>query len=108
MVKNSDAQLVKRSQFNPEATFNYSLSNLDLATVGYYFYVKMIDQSGNSAAFVPQFVPINNNKAGQVLVFIDLKVAAQSVVIFLAPPQILTTSERTLYNIKDAKLNLAK
>ncbi|WP_370881036.1 stalk domain-containing protein [Paenibacillus brasilensis] len=71
MVKNSDAQLVKRIQFNPETTFNYSLSSLDLSTGGYYFYIKMMDQSGNSAASVPQFVPINNNKAGQVVVFID-------------------------------------
>ncbi|MEC0183064.1 stalk domain-containing protein [Paenibacillus peoriae] len=73
MVKNSDAQLVKRIQFDPKTTFNYSLSNLDLATGGYYFYIKMIDQSGNSAASVPQFVPVNHNKAGQVLVFIDGK-----------------------------------
>ncbi|EHS57198.1 stalk domain-containing protein [Paenibacillus sp. Aloe-11] len=73
MVKNSDAQLVKRIQFDPATTFNYSLSNLNLSTGGYYFYIKMIDQSGNSAASVPQFVPINNNKAGQVVVFIDGK-----------------------------------
>lgn len=73
MVKNSEEQLVKRIQFDPETTFNYSLSNLNLSTGGYYFYIKMIDQSGNSAASVPQFIPVNNNKAGQVLVFIDGK-----------------------------------
>jgi hypothetical protein len=73
MVKNSDAQLVKRIQFDPATTFNYSLSNLNLSTGGYYFYIKVIDQSGNSAASVPQFVPVNNNKAGQTLVFIDAK-----------------------------------
>ncbi|ADM71226.1 Protease inhibitor [Paenibacillus polymyxa E681] len=73
MVKNADAQLIKRIQFDPETTFSYPLSNLNLSTGGYYFYIKMIDQSGNSAASVPQFVPINNNKAQQVEVFIDGK-----------------------------------
>ncbi|WP_348620267.1 stalk domain-containing protein [Paenibacillus polymyxa] len=73
MVKNADAQLIKRIQFDPETTFTYPLSNLNLSTGGYYFYIKMIDQSGNSAASVPQFVPINNNKAQQVEVFIDGK-----------------------------------
>ncbi|WP_336077557.1 stalk domain-containing protein [Paenibacillus sp. 203] len=73
MVKNADAQLIKRIQFDPETKFTYPLSNLNLSTGGYYFYIKMIDQSGNSAASVPQFVPINNNKAQQVEVFIDGK-----------------------------------
>ncbi|MHB0879622.1 stalk domain-containing protein [Paenibacillus sp. SEL1] len=73
MVKNADAQLIKRIQFDPETTFSYPLSNLNLSTGGYYFYIKMIDQSGNSAASVPQFVPINNNKAQKVEVFIDGK-----------------------------------
>ncbi|AOK89294.1 stalk domain-containing protein [Paenibacillus polymyxa] len=73
LVKNADAQLIKRIQFDPETTFTYPLSNLNLSTGGYYFYIKMIDQSGNSAASVPQFVPINNNKAQQVEVFIDGK-----------------------------------
>ncbi|MCP3807817.1 stalk domain-containing protein [Paenibacillus sp. Lou8.1] len=73
MVKNADAQLIKRIQFDPETTFTYPLSNLNLSTGGYYFYIKMIDQSGNSAASVPQFVPINNNKAQKVEVFIDGK-----------------------------------
>ncbi|WP_342415048.1 stalk domain-containing protein [Paenibacillus sp. FSL R10-2782] len=72
MVKNSEEQLVKRIQFDPETTFSYSLNNLNLSTGGYYFYIKMMDQSGNSAASVPQFIPVNNNKA-QVLVFIDGK-----------------------------------
>ncbi|MFK4304756.1 MULTISPECIES: stalk domain-containing protein [unclassified Paenibacillus] len=72
MVKNSEEQLVKRIQFDPATTFSYPLSNLNLSTGGYYFYIKMMDQSGNSAASVPQFIPVNNNKA-QVLVFIDGK-----------------------------------
>jgi hypothetical protein len=73
MIKNAEGKLMKRIQLNPAKPFANSLSSLNLAAGGYYFYLKSIDQWGHSAASVPQFIPIHNKNDHKIVVFINGK-----------------------------------
>lgn len=71
IVKNTNGHVVKRVLLNPETPFTAKWSQLNLATGGYYYYLKIANQSGESAASIPQFIPINNESFEHIQVLIN-------------------------------------
>ncbi|WP_282938961.1 stalk domain-containing protein [Paenibacillus sp. RC67] len=75
MIKSANGKLVKRIRVNSNYPSTYSLSKLGLQPGGYYFYLKTVNQSGGSAASIPQFVPISNGSP-TIQVYIEGKLQA--------------------------------
>ncbi|NHN34731.1 stalk domain-containing protein [Paenibacillus agricola] len=71
VVKNTQNSVIKRIVFNPAKPYTNSWTNLKLTTGGYYYYIKVVSESGDFATSEPQFLPINTNGASIPQVFIS-------------------------------------